>query len=316
MDIKSTVNKNKYALSVFALLAMPCLIFDGFESALTLACRLFLCVSVALFFAPYLHTDIKKERAVSAVFSLLSIISCNVIFLSEDVHILLSLFCFFLALFVNGKAKILTAVFAGLCVAVQPLSLLFLVPSIVVIQLIKKQKLFAGMSAVFSVAVFVLTKFLESTEFYADQFSSYYLSLHLIHFSKTHTEVLMQYSICSIPLVAVALVYLVKLFLNGRKFESIAVLACVLLSVVAFAMSKNTHTVFMILIPFFASFISLDSEDGFGKTNEEIGRLFIKHFLLFLLLVAFTAGFPAVFGQIPFESDFFSKATFIIFRQE
>lgn len=316
MDIKATVDKNKYALAVFALLAMPCLIFNGFQSAVTLACRLLLCVDVALFFAPYLCVETKKENAVLSAFSLLSIISCNVIFLTEDVHILLSLFCFFLALFVNGKTKILTAVFAGLCVAAQPLSILFLVPTIIVIQLIKKQKIFAGLSAIFSATVFVVTKLLENSEFYANQFSSYYLSLHLIHFSKTHIDVLMQYLICSVSLVAVALVHLVKLFLNGRKLESIAIFASVLLSVFAFAMSENTHTIFMILIPFFASFISLDGADGFNKTNEEIGKFFTKHFLLFLLLVAFTAGFPTLFGQIPFESEFFSKATFIIFRQE
>lgn len=316
MNIKTMVDKNKYALSIFALLAIPCLIFDGFESALTLACRLLLCVGVALFFAPYLHTEVKKEKAVSAAFSILSIISCNVIFLTDDVHILLSLFCFFLALFVNGKAKILTAVFSGLCVAAQPLSILFLVPTIVIVQLIKKQKLFAVFSAVFSVAIFVVTALFEHSEFYADQFSSYYLSLHIIYFSKTHLEVLSQFLICSIPLIAIALAYLVKLFFNGRKIEGIAIFVSALLAVFAFAMSKNTHTVFMILIPFFASLISLDSEDGFGKTNEEIGEFFIKHFLLFLLLVAFIAGFPTVFGQIPFESDFFSRVTFIIFRQE
>ena len=316
MNIRSILNKNKYVLSVFVLLAMLSLIYDEFESATILVCRLLLCTGVSLFSSPLLTDSTRKETAVMPSFMLLSLISCNVVFLTDDMHILLSLTAFFFALFFNNINIYLTTVFAALCVVAHPLTILILVPSIVAVQLIKKQKIPALLSVVLSVAAFIVTMFLESSEFYTNQFASYYLSLHLIHFSKTHTEILLQFLMCSIALLAVVIAYLVKLFINKQRIPSIAILFTVLLAVYGYALSKNVHTVFMILVPVFTVLISLNECDGFRETTEEISGFFIKHLFLFLLVIAFTAGFPMILGTLPFESEFFSRATFIIFRQE
>ncbi len=316
MDIKTFLNKTKYSISAFLVLAMPSLIFDGFESAVTSACRLLLCAGVALFLSSYLNEQVSTQKAVLPAFLMLSIISCNAIFLTDDIHILLSLLSFFIALFFNEKNVYLTPLFAGLCVMAQPLTILILVPTIVTVQLIKNQKRLALLSVALSVAFFIITTLFEHSEFYANQYTSYYLSLHLIHFSKTHTQTVMQYLVYNLPLIAVAFAYLTKLFLNGKKTGSLALLFSILLSVIGFAMSENTHTVFMILIPVFAAFISIDSCEKTKKTNAEIAGFFTNNLIVFLLIVALTAALPMILGHLPFESELFSDSTFIIFKEE
>lgn len=311
MNIKALLDKNKYALSAFVLLTSLTLIYDGFPSAPLFACRLLLCAVAALFLSPSLTKELKTENAVLPAFFILSLISCNVIFLTTDVHILLSLSSFFLALFFSKKHKPLSPIFAGLCVLSQPLTLLFFTPTIVTIQLAKKQKISAVVSSVISVAVFVLTKLLENSEFYADQFSSYYLSLHIFHLSTTHKEILLQFLFCSIPLILIGAVYLIKAFINGKKAVSILLLLAVALAVFGFALSKNTHTVFMILVPLFAGFVALDD-----KSAAQVDEFFARHTFLFLLTVAFIAGIPMILGALPYESELFSRSTFIIFREE
>lgn len=311
MNIRALFDKNKYALSAFVLLASLTLIYDGFTSAPLFACRLLLCVAAALFLSPSLTKELKTENAILPAFFILSLISCNAIFLTEDIHILLSLSSFFWALFFSEKCKPLSPIFAGLCVLAQPLTLLFLIPTIVTIQLVKKQKIFAAFSAVTAVAAFILTKLLENSDFYADQFSSYYLSLHIFHLSTSHKEILVQFLLCSIPLLFVGAFYLVEMFINGKKALSISLLLAIALAVFGFALSKNTHTVFLLLVPLFASFIALDS-----KTTVQVSGFFTKHIFLFLLIVALTVAMPMILGALPYESELFSRSTFIIFREE
>lgn len=317
MSIKAFIDKNKYALSVFALLAMLSSIYDGFENAATLLCRLLLCACVGLFSTVFLKNAVEKEGVVMPVFFLLSLISCNIIFLTDDIHILLSLSSFLIALFCSKKAIDLTPVFAGLCVMAQPLTLLILVPSIMAVQLIKKQLRPALFTFNLSVGLFITVKtLLKHSEFYADQFEAYHLSLHLVHFSRSYTEALASFFLCSIALVAVFAAYIIKLILNKKVLHSFALTATFLLSVYGVALSKNVHSVFMILVPAFAVMLSLNDFDGFREINKDFGRFFINHLFLFLLVVAFTAGFPTILGTLPYDSEFFSRSTFIIFRQE
>ncbi|MBR6531933.1 MAG: hypothetical protein IKT61_05470 [Clostridia bacterium] len=317
MDIKALLNKNKYGLTVFSVSAMLCLIYDGFESALTLLCKLLLCVTVAVFLSPRLKQEKQMQSVTLPAFAFLSIIGCNVIFLTSDLHILLSLSAFFLSLFFSKKCKVLTPVFTGLCVLAMPLTLLILVPTVVVVQFIRNQKMFAVLSTITGVLAFVVTKLLETNvDFYAHQGGAYYLWLHPVHFSKTHTEYLLQFLFCSISLVLMALVYVVKLITKKRVAAGISLLLTSVLAVYGFSLCKSTHTVFMILIPVFAGLVALSREDGFKEAIDEIGDFFATHTFVFLLLLAFIAGAPMILGSLPFESEFFTRSTFIIFREE
>ena len=186
-----------------------------------------------------------------------------------------------------------------------------LVPTIVIIQLAKKQKLLAVFSAVIGVAAFAVTKLLENSEFYADQFSSYYLSLHIFHLSTTHKEVLIQFLLCSIPLLLIGAFYLIRLFLNGEKAVGIALILAVALALFGFMLSKNVQTVIMIIVPLFAAVVALND-----KACEQISQFFANHVFLFLLTVAFVAGAPMVLGTLPYDSELFSRSTFIIFREQ
>ncbi|MBP3447070.1 MAG: hypothetical protein J6K64_07320 [Clostridia bacterium] len=311
MNIKALFDKNKYSLYAFVLLASLTLIYDGFISAPLFACRLLLCAVAALFLSSSFKKGMTIPDAVTPAFFILSLISCNVIFLTTDVHILLSLSAFFLALFFSEKSRFLSPIFAGLCVLSQPLTLLMLVPTIVIIQLAKKQKLLAVFSAVIGVTAFVLTKFLENIEFYADQFSSYYLSLHIFHLSTTHKEILIQFLLCSIPLLLIGAFYLIKLFMNGEKAVGIALILAVALAIFGFMLSKNVQTVIMIIVPLFAAVVTLND-----KAREQISQFFAKHVFLFLLAVALVAVAPMVLGTLPYDSELFSRSTFIIFREQ
>ncbi|MBQ7043381.1 MAG: hypothetical protein IJN78_02120 [Clostridia bacterium] len=311
MNIKALFDKNKYALSAFVLLASLTLIYDGFISAPLFACRILLCAVAALFLSSSFKKGMTIPDAVTPAFFILSLISCNVIFLTTDVHILLSLSAFFLALFSSEKCRFLSPIFAGLCVLSQPLTLLMLVPTIVIIQLAKKQKLLAVFSAVIGVAAFVLTKFLENIEFYADQFSSYYLSLHIFHLSTTHKEILIQFLLCSIPLLLIGAFYLIKLFMNGEKAVGIALILAVALAIFGFMLSKNVQTVIMIIVPLFAAVVTLND-----KAREQISHFFANHVFLFLLAVALVAVAPMILGTLPYDSELFSRSTFIIFREQ
>lgn len=245
------------------------------------------------------------------LFFVISLISCNAIFLIDDLHILLSLAFFLLAVFFSSSCRVLTPLFAAFCVFSQPLTLLILVPAIVIVQALKKQKLFAIISVVAGFAAFIATKLLENSEFYADQFSSYYLSLHIFHLSTTHKEILGQYLLCSIPLLLIGAFYLVKAFINGSRAESIAFVAAILLAVFGYALSQNTQSVFMLLIPLFASITALDT-----KTSEQVGGFFAKRLLLLLLTVGISVCAPMLLGTLPYDTELFSKATFIIFREQ
>ncbi len=314
MKTQALLNKNKYSFLCFAVLLMLSFIYDGFSNITISICKVVLSAVVSIFFSSFLNEE--KKILPLCAFSLLTVISCNAIFLTEDIHILLSITCFFCAMFFESKCKVLTPVFSGLCVIVQPLTLLFFVPSIIISLIAKKEKLLAIITAAASAVSFVLTKFLAQSEFYIDQFSSYYLSLHLVYFSNEHLEIFSQFLICSIPLLAVALIYLIRLFLNGKKLESIFIFVSILISVFAFALSKNTTTVIMILIPIFALMLALYGENGFKETADTIGDFFQKHLLLFLLLTAWVASYPLTFGTYPYGSELFSKSTYVIFRQE
>ncbi len=317
MKIKALLNKNKYSFFVFAVLCMLCLIYGDFESAFLLICKLFLCGTVSLFFAPFLSDEKSgRENVFLCAFSLLSVISCNAIFLTKDIHILLSLSCFFIALIFEKRFKYLTPVFAGLCVLSQPLTLLFFAPAIIISLAAKKEKLLSVLTAVISVATFALTKAFKAAEFFADQFSSYYLSVHLFYLSNEHLKMLAQFALCSIPLLIIFAIYLVRLFLNKKRLSAALVLCSAFLSIFAFALSKNTTTVFMILIPIFALMLSLKPEDGFKEAASKISEFFGRHLLLFLLSIAWVAAYPLTLGSYPYSSELFSKATFIIFRQE
>ncbi|MBR3835496.1 MAG: hypothetical protein IKJ69_01745 [Clostridia bacterium] len=317
MDIKKLINKTKYSLFAFILLAMPSLIFDGFKSIPVLACRLLLCVGVALFLSLHIGKESSVKAAVLPTFLMLGLMSCNVIFLTDDVHILLSLLSFFLALFFSEKLMWLTPVFAGLCVAAQPLTILLLVPAIIVIQLIKKQNIPAVVSVGVSIAAFVLTKLLaDNAEFYAEQGEAYYLWLHPVFFTVTHTEYLLNYLLFSLPLIAVLLCYAVSLILKKNIFAGVSLPVITILSVYGFSLSKNVHTVFMILIPAFAVLLSFNGIDTLKKATDKVSDFFASHLFVFLLTVALIASMPMIVGNLPFGSDFFDTSTFIIFREE
>lgn len=309
MKIKAVVEKNKYSLASFAVLAILSIIYGGFEKPAVFALRLLVCLGAALFFSFNVKDD---DRIYFPAFSLLTLVSCNVIFLTCDIHILLSLSFFLLALAFAEKQKSLPPIFAGLCVLSQPLTILFFVPVILFVLLLKKQKIPAIISAVVSVAAFVVTKLLGNIDFYVDQFSSYYLSLHLVHFSTSHIRVLTDYLVASIPLLVVILFALIKLIIKKEFLVSIATVVSLLCALYGFALSKNLETATFILIPVFALFVSIAEENNLGSITD----FFKSHKLIFLLIIAFVAGYPLVFGQIPYENDLFSKISFIIFRQE
>ncbi len=309
MKIKAVVEKNKYSLASFAVLAMLSIIYGGFEKPAVFALRLLVCLGAALFFSFNVKDD---EEIYFPAFSLLTLISCNVIFLTFDIHILLSLSFFLLAIAFAEKQKFLPPVFAGLCVLAQPLTILFFVPVILFVLLLKKQKIPAIFSAVVSVLAFVFTKLLGNIDFYVDQFSSYYLSLHLVHFSTSHIRVLTDYLVASIPLLVVILFVLIKLIIKKEILASVATVVSFLCALYGFALSKNLESVIFILVSVFALFAALPKEKNF----DSITSFFKNHKLIFLLIVAFVAGYPLVFGQIPYENDLFSKIAFIIFRQE
>lgn len=309
MKIKAFAEKNKYALASFAVLALLSVTYGGFENPAVLALRLLVCLGAALFFSFNVKDD---KKIYFPAFSLLTLISCNTVFLTCDVHILLSLSFFLLALAFGEKQKILSPVFAGLCVLSQPLTVLFFVPAILFVLLLKKQNIPAIISAVVSVVAFVVTKLLSNIDFYADQFSSYYLSLHLVHFSTSHIRVLTDYLVASIPLLAVVIFVLIRAIIKKDFLASVATVVSLLCSLYGFALSKNLETAIFILIPVFALFVALSEETSFGSVTA----FFKNHKLGFLLIVTFVAGYPLVFGQIPYENDLFSKIAFIIFRQE
>ena len=313
MELKTFFEKTKYILAPFAVLVSLSLLYDGFEDPVVLALRLLVCIGAALFFSRFLNDS---KSIYLPVFAFLSVISCNLIFLTDDIHILLSLIFFLLTLACNGKFRFLAPVFSGLCVIVQPLTLLFFVPSIVGTLFLRKEKVIASVSAVASAGAFILTKALEQAEFYSEQFSSYHLSVHLVHFSNTHIQVLTDFIVASIPLVAVLLFFLIRFIMTKHFLAAISLVVSVLLSVWGFAMSENTQTVFLILVPLMCSLLTLYNSKNYEEIFIKFNVFFSKNLLLFLLAVAFTASYPILFGQIPFDSDFFSKATFIIFRQE
>ena len=313
MKIKALYEKTKYALVPFAVLALLSLVYDGFKNPVVLALRLLVCIGSALFFSRFAD-DSKKIYL--PVFSFLSIISCNIIFLTDDVHILLSLTFFLLSLVCDGKFKFFAPVFAGLCVIAQPLTLLFFIPSIVSILILNKEKVIAIISAAVSAGAFILTKSLANSEFYADQFSSYYLSVHLFKFSNTHAEVLLNFLISSIPVIAVLFFFIISLIAEKKILSAVLSVISVLISLWGFAMSENTQTVFLILVSLMCSVLTLCKNKDYESIFEKINGFFSKNLLLFLLAVIFAAGYPLLSGQIPFDTDFFSKVTYIIFRQE
>lgn len=313
MKSNALIEKIKYGLAPFVILALLSLIYDGFNNPVVLLVRISLCLSAALLF---LFVTDKDDDFFIPSFAFLSIISGNTIFLTEDIHILLSLMCFFLSLVFTEKVKFLSPLFAFLCVMAQPLSVLFFVPAIITVLLFRKQKISAVISAVSGIVAFIITKLLESSEFYADQFSSYHLAVHLVHFSNQHLEVLSDFIVSSIPLVAVLIFLLLSLFLKKKFFAGVLVAVTLLLSVFAFALSENHHTVIFTLIPVFSVFLLLRKTEPFENITKTFNVFCQKHLFLFLLFVIFTAGYPLLFGQIPFDSDFFSRVTFIIFRQE
>ena len=316
MKITSVINQNKYAVAVFAMLSMMSVIYDGFSDITVFALKVLLSLAVSLFFSPFLCDETQQKNYIPVVFSLLSIISCNAIFLTADIHILLSLICFFIALTIKPKLNPLTAVFSGLCVALQPLSLFYLVPSIVLIQLVCKQKISAIISSVLSIAVFFVTKLFENTDFYAEQFSSYYHSVHPVFFSKDHLQVLTEYSACSVILIAVLLFYCVKLFLNAKKSFGIGLIITTVISLYGYSMCFNKQNVIMILLPAFAVIAALSVDESCKKAISDVGEFFLSKKLLLFILIALTLSIPAILGTLPIENDFFSKSTFIIFREE
>ncbi|MBP3441270.1 MAG: hypothetical protein J6L62_00565 [Clostridia bacterium] len=313
MELRKLYEKIKYPLVPFAVLAALSLVYDGFKTPVILVLRLLVCIIASVFFARFV-SDSKSIYLPAFVF--LSLISCNVIFLTNDVHILLSLAFFLISLACNGKFRVLSPVFAGLCVITQPLTVLFFVPSIIGTLLIKKEKILSLISTVVSAGAFLLTKLLADTEFFADQFSSYHLSVHLVHFSTTHTEFLTSFTSASLPLIAVLIFFIVSFVIKKKFLAAASLVISAVLGLWGFAMSENPHTVFFVILPLLCSVLSVCKSDGYAEICDTFNSFFKKHLLLFLLSIAFTAGFPLIFGQPPLDSAFFSRSTFIIFRQE
>lgn len=313
MKIKALLEKNKYGFASFAVLALLSVTFSGFEDPVILALRLLFCLGAALFFS---FCAKKEDDIFLSAFSLLSLIFANVILLTDDIHILLSVSFFLLSLSFSEKLKFLSPVFAALCVLSQPLTIAFFAPTVIITLLLKKQKIPAVISAIACAGAFIFTKTCENSEFYAEQFSSYHLSLHLVHFTKIHLEALSAFVIPSIPFLAVLLFFIVKFILDKKIFHSIAIIVSFLSALYGFALSKNIETIVFVLIPVFAFLLSVSNEKDIEKAFNCFNIFFKKHTLLFLLIIAFIAAFPYIVGFIPYENDFFSKATFIIFRQE
>ena len=313
MKIKNLIKKNKYALASFAVLAMLSITFGGFDNPVTIALRLFVCVGVALFFSFYAKKD---DDVYLSAFFLLSLISSNVVFLTDDIHILLSVSFFLLALAFSEKLRFLSPVFAALCILSQPLTIAFFAPTLILTLLCKKQTVPAIISAVACTGSFIFTKTAESSEFYADQFSAYHLNLHLVHFSNIHLENLSAFLIASIPLLAVILFIVVKSAFGKNFLVAVAIIISFLSALYGFALSKNLETVVLILVPVFAFLLCVSNEKSFEKPFNGFNDFFKKRTLLFLLVIAFIAAFPIIFGSVPYEEDLFSKITFIIFRQE
>ena len=189
-------------------------------------------------------------------------------------------------------------------------------PALVLIQLVRKQNATAIISTVLSVAVFVATKLLESIDFYAEQFSSYYHSVHLVFFSKDHTQILTEYSVCSVALIAFSVIYCAKLFVSGKKGAGIGLIITTVISLYGYSMCYNKQNVIMILLPAFAAMITLSDDAVFGKINGDIVNFFLSRKVLLFLLIALTLSIPVILGTLPIESEMFSKSTFIIFREE
>lgn len=316
MKIKAVINQNKYAVAVFAMLGMLSVIYDGFSDVAAFVLKIVLSSAVSVFFAPHLKNEKEQAGYVPIVFALLGIISCNVVFLTSDIHILLSLICFFTALAMKSKADFLSAVFSGLCVAVQPLSLFYLVPTIVLLKLLCKQNVTAITGAVLSVAVFVATKLLENNDFYTEQFSSYYHSVHPIFFSKDHLQILAEYSICSVALAGFILFCCIRLFVNGKAGAGIGIIITTVISLYGYSMCYNKQNVIMLLLPALVLLTTLSDDVNYEIFSKEIGSFFLSRKLFFLLIIALTVSIPVILGTLPIESEIFSRSTFIIFREE
>jgi hypothetical protein len=316
MKIKAVINQNRYAFAVFAMLGMLSVIYDGFSDVAVFVFKIILSAVISLFFAPYIKDENEQSNYVPIIFALLGIISCNVIFITADIHILLSLICFFTALMMKSKSDFLTAVFSGLCVAVQPLSLFYLVPTIILVKIVRKQKVTAIISTVLSVAVFVVTKFSENSEFYNEQFSSYYHSVHLIFFSKDHLQIITEYSVCSVVLIGFILYCCIRLIMNSKKGAGIGLIITTVISLYGYSMCSNKQNVIMILLPALVSVVALSDDDIFKKINSETESFFSKRKLLLFLMIAITVSIPVIIGTLPIESEIFSRSTFIIFREE
>ncbi len=313
MKIKNLIEKNKYALASFAVLAMLSITFGGFDNPVTIALRMFVCFGAALFFS---FCAKKDDDIYLSAFFLLSLISSNVVFLTEDIHILLSVSFFLLALAFSEKLRFLSPVFAALCILAQPLTIAFFAPTVIMTLLLKKQTIPAIISAFTCAGSFIFTKTAEGSEFYAEQFSAYHLNLHLVHFSNIHLENLSAFLIASIPLLAVILFVIIKSVIGKNFLVAVAIIISFLSALYGFALSKNLETVVLILVPVFAFLLCVSNEKSFEKTFNGFNDFFKKRTLLFLLVVAFVAAFPIIFGSVPYEEDLFSKITFIIFRQE
>ena len=106
-------------------------------------------------------------------------------------------------------------------------------------------------------------------------------------------------------------------FIIDKKFlPAIATVVSLISALFGFALSKNTETIIFVLIPVFSLLLSVANEKNYEKVFSKFNAFFKKRMLLFLLTVTFVAAYPLVIGFIPYEDEFFSKITFIIFRQE
>lgn len=318
MKIKAVINQNKYAVAVFAMLGMLSVMYDGLSDVAVFIFKLVLSAVISLFFSPYIKGEADQSKIIPTVFALLGIISCNVIFTTTDIHILLTLIFFFSALALNSKMSFVAPIFAGLCVAMQPLSLFFLIPTIVTVELIRKQKIAAIISSVLSTGVFIVAKLLENNEFYTEQFSSYYHSVHLVFFSKTHLQILAEYSMCSVVLIGFLLFCCIRLLMNGKKGigTAIGLIITTVISLYSYSMCCNRQNVIMILMPALVTLVTLSDDVIYEKFNISIGNFFLSRKLLFFLLIAFTVSAPFILGTIPYENELFSSSTFIIYREE
>ncbi|MDD6276548.1 MAG: hypothetical protein PUB20_06980, partial [Clostridia bacterium] len=264
MKIKKFLSDKEMPICIFLLLSFLSVLYSDFDDIKPIFIKILFAISAAVFSSFFIKKVNEKSMAFPLGIFIVSAASINLIPQSEDLYLIagaaFAILGFSFAM--TEKLHWLSIIFMLAAVIFDPCESVIMLPALVAVLFMLKKKLTAVLNLVVSASVTATLSLLGNYGFSSDRFDFLRLSFGFLN---TQKEVLVRFSIISLPVAVIAACLIYKLFRSKNFATAAVIISEFLFEIFIFLISKNSEIIFLFFLPFFAVIFSLSGKESIRK---------------------------------------------------